>query len=312
VHASTAPVDRSIVIADHQNGPTRLVVTGTDIVWLDEVGGQVMRVAKSGGAIVELARNQETPLGLAVDADRVYWTTRTGNGDSDSITDPKPTGGVWSVALTGGKPTALASKRAFPDAVAVDADHVYFGERGLVAGKGGQLARVGKAGGAVAAVHAGAPGGIVVDGDRVYWSVGGTCESVNGAMMPDDGAIWSSPIAKPAPTLLAAKLRCPEDIAVDADSIYVANMDEATILRIPKAGGTPAIVATDDSHGPRWVAVDTTSIYWINQVTRKLKRRAKTGGAIDTLLELKDPSGLAIDDHDNYLSDAAAVRKLAK
>jgi sugar lactone lactonase YvrE len=220
---------------------------------------------------------------------------------------------VWCVALAGrGKPTALAIKRAYPDPIAVDAGHVYFGERGLVEGKGGQLAAVAKTGGAVSAIHAGAPGGIVVDGDRLYWSVGGTCSSVNGAMIPDDGALWTSPTGKLAPTLLAAKLRCPEDIAVDADSIYVANSEEATILRIPKTGGTPAIVATDDSHGPRWVAVDATFIYWINQVTAKLRRRAKTGGAIETLLELKDPSGLAADDHDLYVSESDAVRKLAK
>jgi sugar lactone lactonase YvrE len=310
-----APADSAIVLADHQNGPTKLALTATDVVWLNEIGGQVMKVAKAGGAVVELARRQEVPLGIAVDADRAYWTTRTGNGDSDSLTDPHPTGGVWSVALAGGAaPAALAAKRAYPDPIAVDAGRVYFGERGLTAGKGGQLARVAAAGGAVAAIHAGAPGGIVVAGDRLYWSVGGTCESVNGAPMPDDGAIWSSPIQPLAPTLLAGKLRCPEGIAVDADAVYVADMDDGTILRVPKAGGAPAVAATDDARGPRYVAVDATSVYWLNQGTGKLRRRGKSGGAVETLLTLKDPAGIAVDDHDIYVTDSelGTVRKLAK
>ena len=303
--ATAAASHHWVILATGQNGPTELALTATDVVWLDELGGQVVTVPKAGGTPVVLARDQERPLDVAADADHAYWTTRTGNGDSDSITAPHATGGVWSVPLAGGKVTALARARAFPNAIAVDATAVYFGEQGLLRHAGAQLARVGKSGGAVTSIHPGEPGGIAVDGGRVYWSIGGGCESVNGAPMPDDGSMWSSPAAKPAPAQLAARLRCPERIASDADAIYVADNDTGAILAIPKAGGAPVTVASDDP-GTRWLAVDATTVYWINQRTRKVKRRAKTGGPVELLAERKDPVGIAVDDRYLYISDSDA------
>jgi len=155
----------------------------------------------------------------------------------------------------------------------------------------------------VTTLQHGFPGGIVVDGDRLYWSQGGGCVSINGAMMPDDGSIWSSSLATFAPKKLASKLRCPEGIVTDADAIYVANMDEGTILRIPKAGGAPVVVATDEP-GPRWVALDATTVYWVNQRTRNVKRRAKAGGPTETLAHLEGPQGIAVDDRFVYVADA--------
>ena len=306
-----APSDRWVVLAKDQKGPTSIALAATDVVWLDETGGQVMKVPKAGGTVVELAHHQETPLDVAVDADTVYWTTRTGNGDSDSITAPHPTGGVWSVPLAGGKVTALAKARAFPDAIAVGASGVYFGEQGLTDHKGAQLSRVGKTGGSVAKIREGNPGGIAVDGTDVYWSIGGGCESVNGAKMPDDGSMWTSPVAKPAPKELAPKLRCPERIATDADSIYVADNDTGAILAIPKAGGAPVVVVTDDP-GTRWLAVDATTVYWINQRTRKVKRHPKSGGSTELLAEGTDPSGIAVDDRYLYITDGELVERMDK
>nr|HEX4313898.1 hypothetical protein [Kofleriaceae bacterium] len=298
-----APGAPWVTLATGQSGPTQLAVTDTAVVWLDETGGQVMSVPKAGGTPVVLAHDQERPLDLAVDATTVYWTTRTGNGDSDSMTAPHATGGVWSVPLAGGKVASIAKGRAFPDAIAVDATSLYFGEQGLLQHAGAQLSKVARSGGAVTAVRAGEPGGIAVDGDHVYWSVGGTCESVNGAKMPDDGSMWSSPIAKPSPKQLASKLRCPEKIATDADSIYVADNDTGAILAIPKAGGAPVVVV-QDAPGTRWLAVDATTVYWINQRTGTVKRRAKAGGPVELLASRKDPQGIAVDDHFVYLTDS--------
>jgi hypothetical protein len=89
-------------------------------------------------------------------------------------------------------------------------------------------------------------------------------------------------------------------------------MDDATILRIPKTGGPAEVVATDVMHGTRWVAVDATSIYWINQVTRKLRRRSKQGGDIETLRVSEDMTSLVLDGDDIYVNDKDGVRRLAK
>jgi hypothetical protein len=55
-------------------------------------------------------------------------------------------------------------------------------------------------------------------------------------------------------------------------------------------------------------------VYWVNQRTRNVKRRAKTGGPIETLAHLQGPSGIAVDDRFVYVADtdAGVVGKIAK
>ncbi len=316
--AVAPPVDKSIELAKGQPAPTEIVVTATDIVWIDEgngdeTGGKIMKLSKAGGQPVELAKDQVVPLGLAVDATTAYWTTR---GPSGSMTDVKPTGGVWSVPLAGGKVTALATKRGTPHAIALDATSVYFAEHGLVDSKGATISKVSKrGGGGLTVVHAKekSPGGIAIDADHIYWATGGTCISENGAPMPSDGSISSMPLKGGAIKVLITGLICPEGISIDSDSIYVAMPDSGKILRIPKTGG-PAVTAAQDELGARWVTVDATTIYWANQFTRKVRRQAKSGGGIQTLATMEDPVGVAVDDQFIYFTDSklGVVKKLPR
>jgi hypothetical protein len=308
--AAAGPQPTVIDVASGQNAPTKLVVTSTEIVWIDEgtgwdeTSGEVVRLAKTPGAATQtLAKNLEVPLALAVDATMVYFVTR---GKTDSITDKAPHGGVWSVPLAGGKLGKLAGPRLVPTAVAVAGKTVYFADASSVA-------KIDKG---VSVLHGKEqhPGGIAVDATRVYWSTGGSCVSENGAPIAADGSISSVPLAGGKPTLLATGLRCPEEIAIDDDAIYVASMDDGTVLRIPKAGGAATVAATDNERGTRYVAVDATAIYWANQRTGKIKRRAKAGGKVDELASMKDPAGIAVDDKFIYFTDSAlgVIKKVAK
>ncbi len=304
-----APAPQPIELATQQTAPTKIVVTATDILWLDEGGnmgveaiGKLMRLPKSGGAPVELASKLAVPLALAIDGATVFVATR-------GITDGPAAGGVWSVPIAGGTPTKLALPRPEPTALALDGNTVYFAERTAIA-------KVGKHGGKVTVVHGHdhSPGGVAIDATHLYWTSGGSCVSENGAPMPADGAIYAMELPGGAPKVLASGLRCPEDLVLDDDAVYAPIMDDGTIVRVPKAGGALTVVATDDAHGPRYLAVDADAIYWANQGTGKIHRRAKSGGPITTLAQVKDPAGIAVDDAFVYFTDAdlGVVEKVAK
>jgi sugar lactone lactonase YvrE len=64
-------------------GPSDVAVDDDSVYFTDAKLGQVLRVAKSGGAPIVLASGQNGPAGIAVDASCVYWA----NGGSPSGDD---------------------------------------------------------------------------------------------------------------------------------------------------------------------------------------------------------------------------------
>ena len=164
--------------------------------------GTVRRVLKTGGSVENLANGQSTPFGLVVDLGQVYWTTVTGGEiKSRDLLDPDSSpiilanGQDYPVGLEidlsnlywsnnqgdadGGTPKILRMARANM----VEPEVVVDGLEGpgpLVAfgadlywtdSVGGTVMRVPKIGGTpqVLAAGQGAPTGIAVTPDVVYW-----------------------------------------------------------------------------------------------------------------------------------------------
>jgi hypothetical protein len=106
----------------------------------------------AGGPIVHIASAEGYPIGFAIDAARIYWTS------ADKI---------LSAPLSGGTPTTHASGQYQPGAVAVDATNLHWMNQGL----GGGIVTVPLSGGTpmtLASDPSASSWGLVVDAKYVY------------------------------------------------------------------------------------------------------------------------------------------------
>lgn len=132
-------------VATGLEGPTRLVLDGDDVVFVEEGSppysghGIVAKVPKRGGAVVVLAPLQTNPLGLAVDGGFVYWSVVgplvtppprvCPKGTPCPIASAVPTadeGEVRRVPKSGGRIELLAKDLHHVGIVAASGGTVYF------------------------------------------------------------------------------------------------------------------------------------------------------------------------------------------
>jgi hypothetical protein len=108
-------------IATHRPGPHGIVLTDTDVLWIDDgawdvgksatVGGAIVRLSKAGGSAPQQLAAAEGASALLVDGGYAYYTV------ADS---------VMRVSLSGGAATVVASKQHEPRSLAVDAKYIYW------------------------------------------------------------------------------------------------------------------------------------------------------------------------------------------
>jgi hypothetical protein len=311
-------------LASGLSAPGALAVDGTSVYFA--MGGVptgsgpgimvVPKVPTTAGSRSWIAEQEHQPWALAVDGTSVYWTT------DYPITWPGG-GTVQSRLLDGTSPATLSASLDLPRGLAIDATSVYWTEGG---------GRVAKAplGGAPPTVLASGldfPGDIAVDATNVYWVEGGT----DGKPPPEgDTKLMMVPKAGGTPTTLATAgmLVSGGSLTVDATNVYwtisvyqqVNGASVCTlgkVLSVPIAGGA-ATTLTSGQNGPGAIAVDATSLYWINEGSKDdgaIMKIPKGGGAAITLAaNLTDPSRIVVDDTAVYWTDGGVggVVKTAK
>lgn len=245
--------------------------------------GSIVKVPLSGGAPIELSRGDESPMGIALDEGRVYFTS----GGADHYA-----GLVTRVDKDGTGKTVIERGLEWPNGIAVDGDAVYWTEGGNGDGStapddrvGARVMRVDKSGGApsVLAMRQRNPESIAVDATHVYWTnSGGSAGAVGGVMrVPKHGG---------APQLVArADDAVPSTypspgLAIDANNVYWTSTKSGRVMAVAKTGGATRELSHETS-GPLAIATDGTFVYWTNPWTRTVRRSPTGGGAVETVVE---------------------------
>lgn len=207
------------VLASTQSSPLNIAVDATNVYWTN-TGGSVSKVPIGGGTPTVLGTGQ-TPLGLAINSDDVFWTN--GYFGSNNAT-------VNKVPLNGGLPMTLASGQTRPTAITLDATSFYWIN---IVGNGGDLIQKCPLSGCVGNV----PTVIAssqqissltnlilfhVDATDVYWGNGGdsTIKRVS-----NNGGV---------PKVIAMNQQGPNAVVGDAKTIYWTTYTGGNIMKLAK------------------------------------------------------------------------------
>jgi hypothetical protein len=237
---SGCPSNQPIVLASGQANTQAIAVDATSVYWSNAPNGNpvtIMKCAIGGcsGNPTVLGSGQDYGWNIAVDAMNVYWT------DSPGI--PNQNDGAVVKCAIGGcgmSPSAVASGQERPTNIAVDAQNVYW-DRGEPSGASLVKCAIGGCDGNPTVLTALATdmgvGRLVADGKHVYWTYEGH---------------------------------------FDQTGYTYTSRHDGTVMKcaIGGCGGSPTVLASNLG-APTDIAVDATSVYWINTQDATVQMTAK-------------------------------------
>ena len=235
--------------------------------------------APPGARSSPLAAGQPGPDAIAVDATHVYWIN---DASGELLRAPK----------AGGAPTVLATKQSVDAprhaaALAVDESSVYWLTTGTREkhGADGAVMKLPKAGGepVVLAGDQRRPAALVLSGAEVLWlrpkaSDAPDDEEADGAAPADAGAAVMRVKKQGGKPAVVAAAEEPCALTAEKDWVYwVDQGDPPAVMRARRSGGKPEDFGASSARLGCAVAVDASSIYWINKNADAVMRASKAG-----------------------------------
>jgi hypothetical protein len=181
-------------------------------------------------------------------------------------------------------PEVIADKVDWPTSVAADDGFVYWGSIGEIRRApiaGGMPQVIGAAAGQTNVVF----GNLVLDGETLYWTDGGTFTAFY-----EDGQILAMPKSGGMPREVARNQWSPSAIAVDANFVYWTargtieeNYRDGGVYKKAKSGGQTMSIATRQ-YEPLGLIVNDRWIYWVTG-DGYLRRVPVAGGPDEALFK---------------------------
>jgi hypothetical protein len=181
-------------------------------------GGQIMRVSASGGTPTALVTG-ESAVGLAGDANNLFWITLSGS--------------IRRSTLSGGSLTTLASGQSTSGNPVIDATNVYFLVPVQQMGTTMKIMKVSRNGGTPTQLAVDDVTAMASDGTSLYWSA--TVVSTGG------GRVVKIPIGGGNITTLASQGG--GAIALESGTVYYSNLNN-DVFKVSTSGGTSTQIAT--------------------------------------------------------------------
>ncbi len=271
----------AVTFASGQDSPLGIAVVDNTVYWTNE---------SSAGTVMAQNTLMEAPAVLAAGQAFPRWIAATPNEVYWTNYAGGFQGNVMRVVLTSptaGFPYVVAEDQGGPDGIAIDQQRVYWTNFA----SGSNVASANKNGSdfSVIAPNQANPSGVAVDGSRVYWtSLDGSVRSRN----KQGGDQVTHAGGQDGPTALA----------LNAGYLYWTNYNGGQVMRVALQGSaTPPQTLDASGERPLGIAVDGQHVYWTDFTRGTVKRVPKAGGKSELIAkDQKNPAGIAVDDKAVY------------
>ena len=214
-----------------------VLAVGGDFLYFSDTFRGIARVAKDGGALTGITPTVGEEIGpLAVDETNIYFITA----------DDAATGSLYSMPLSGGMPTQLATKLPAPIALVIDANSIYWINLGTLMGEDvaadGSIEKINKngTGRQILVDKLNGPLELAIDATDVYVAESGLAVEGSGAgihrVSKSGGAVTKIFNGE---TVLS--------VTASASDVYYSlfSIDAASVFRMPKSGGMQELLIDD-------------------------------------------------------------------